>query len=63
LPTLVNELPFVDMRTWPKSHGQPEPPFVSLSLSCFCQNESLIVFDPAGTLIGGLVRLIPQLSP
>jgi hypothetical protein len=43
----------VESCTCPKSHGQPAPPFVSLSESCICQNESLIVFDPAGTPMGG----------
>src|SRR6266508_6159725 len=53
----------VDSSTVPKSQGQPKPPFVSLSESCCCQKESLIVFAPAGTVIDGLVSSVLQLSP
>src|SRR4051812_1354843 len=57
LPMLVYVAPsWGDSSPGPKSHGQPAPPFVSLSESCFCQNPSLTVFAPAGTVIDGLVR-------
>jgi hypothetical protein len=55
--------PSVDSCTWPKSHGQPAPPFVSDSVSCCCQNDSRTVFDPAGIEIARLVTSVPQLSP